>query len=70
MRKQINALTDQMRALSDEELAASTSRFRQRLAAGESLDKILPEAFAVAREHNPPYLIQNGGRSSRVAAPV
>jgi preprotein translocase subunit SecA len=48
--RQINALTDDMKALSDEQLAVKTGEFRQRLADGESLDKILPEAFAVVRE--------------------
>ena len=36
--------------LSDEELAAQTLRFRERLAAGETLDDLLPEAFATVRE--------------------
>jgi len=48
--KQINTLTDEIKALSDEQLAAKTGEFKQRLADGEKLDKILPEAFAVARE--------------------
>ena len=48
--KQINALTDATKALSDEQLAAKTDEFKQRLADGEQLDKILPEAFAVVRE--------------------
>ena len=48
--RQINALADDMRALSDEQLAAKTPEFRQRLEAGEDLDKLLPEAFAVVRE--------------------
>ncbi len=48
--KQINALAADMKALDDTRLAARTGEFRQRIAAGESLDKILPEAFAVARE--------------------
>ena len=39
-----------MEALSDEELAQQTVRFRQRLEAGESLDALLPEAFATVRE--------------------
>ena len=46
----INALEDQMIALSDEELKAQTQRFRERLEAGETLDDILPEAFATVRE--------------------
>ena len=48
--KQVNALTDDTKALDDEQLAAKTAEFKQRLADGESLDKILPEAFAVVRE--------------------
>ncbi|MEE4144243.1 MAG: DEAD/DEAH box helicase, partial [Halieaceae bacterium] len=48
--KQINALADDMKALSEEQLAGKTAEFRQRLEAGEALDKLLPEAFAVARE--------------------
>ncbi|HEX3351078.1 MAG TPA: preprotein translocase subunit SecA, partial [Acetobacteraceae bacterium] len=47
---QINALEPAMAALSDEELAAKTPEFRQRLANSETLDDLLPEAFAVVRE--------------------
>lgn len=47
---QINALEPSMQALSNQELAAKTNEFRQRLQQGESLQKLLPEAFAVARE--------------------
>ena len=46
----IEALRPAMKALSDEEMAAKTSEFRQRLSAGETLDDILPEAFAAVRE--------------------
>ncbi|HZW19533.1 MAG TPA: preprotein translocase subunit SecA [Luteimonas sp.] len=46
----INALEPQMQALSDAELQAKTPEFRERIANGESLDKVLPEAFAVCRE--------------------
>ena len=46
----INALEPQMEALSDAELQAKTPEFKARIANGESLDKILPEAFAVCRE--------------------
>ena len=46
----INALESEMEALSDEALQARTPEFRQRLSDGESLDALLPEAFAVARE--------------------
>ncbi|MEN1926187.1 preprotein translocase subunit SecA [Luteimonas qiangzhengi] len=46
----INALEEQMKALSDAELQAKTPEFQQRIANGETLDQILPEAFAVCRE--------------------
>ncbi len=46
----INELEKGLAALSDEQLAARTPAFRQRLANGESLDDLLPEAFAVVRE--------------------
>lgn len=48
--KQINTLTDDIKALDDVQLAAKTDEFKQRLADGQSLDKLLPEAFAVVRE--------------------
>jgi preprotein translocase subunit SecA len=48
--KKINALEPQMQALSDAELQARTPELRERVAKGESLDKVLPEAFAVCRE--------------------
>ncbi len=47
---QINALEPAMQALSDGDLAAKTVEFRSRLAAGETLDQLLPEVFAVVRE--------------------
>jgi preprotein translocase subunit SecA len=46
----INALEPQISALSDEALRAKTEEFRGRLAAGATLDELLPEAFAVVRE--------------------
>jgi preprotein translocase subunit SecA len=46
----INGLEAEYEALSDEQLRAKTDEFRTRVAQGESLDKILPEAFAVVRE--------------------
>ena len=46
----INALEAEYEALSDEQLRAKTDEFRTRVAQGESLDDILPEAFAVVRE--------------------
>ena len=47
---QINALKEEMAALSDEEMAAKTEEFRQRLAQGENLDELLVEAYALVRE--------------------
>src|SRR5579859_844080 len=46
----INALEPEFEKLSDDALRAKTDEFKQRVAAGEALDKILPEAFAVVRE--------------------
>ncbi|MBR2716183.1 MAG: preprotein translocase subunit SecA [Oscillospiraceae bacterium] len=46
----IESYAEEYRALSDEELQGKTQIFRDRLAAGETLDDILPEAFATARE--------------------
>lgn len=48
--EEINKLEPSIKALSDEELKAKTVEFRKRLADGETLDKLLPEAFAVVRE--------------------
>ena len=48
--EKINGLGPQIEALSDADLQAKTPWFRQRLAAGETLDDLLPEAFAVCRE--------------------
>src|SRR5918912_1596970 len=52
----INELEPAMQALSDAELRAKTAEFRQRLAQGESLDDLLPEAFAACREAGRRYL--------------
>ncbi|TGA97397.1 preprotein translocase subunit SecA [Sporolactobacillus shoreae] len=46
----IEALADEMKALSDDELQAKTPEFKKRLEDGETLDDLLPEAFAVVRE--------------------
>ncbi len=46
----INALEPEFEKLSDQALHAKTDEFKQRIAAGESLDKVLPEAFATVRE--------------------
>ena len=53
LRKQvakINKLEPEFEALTDEQLRAKTDEFRQRLSAGETLQQILPEAFATVRE--------------------
>ncbi|MGE0109059.1 MAG: preprotein translocase subunit SecA [Bdellovibrionales bacterium] len=47
---EINALEPSLKALSDEQLRAKTDEFRTRLKAGETLDDLLPEAFATVRE--------------------
>ena len=46
----IEALSDEYKALTDEQLRAKTDEFKARLAAGATLDDILPEAFATCRE--------------------
>ena len=46
----IEALEDEYRQLTDEQLQAKTPEFKQRLQQGETLDDILPEAFAAVRE--------------------
>ncbi|MBD3878872.1 MAG: preprotein translocase subunit SecA [Quinella sp. 1Q5] len=46
----VNALEAGLQSYTDDKLAASTDRFRERLQAGETLEDILPEAFAVCRE--------------------
>ena len=48
--REINALEPAIEKLSDAELQAKTPAFKERIAAGESLDALLPEAFAVCRE--------------------
>jgi preprotein translocase subunit SecA len=47
---QVNAIEDEFVAMSDEELKSQTADFKARLADGESLDSIMPEAFATVRE--------------------
>ena len=46
----IEALEEEYRKLTDEQLKAKTAEFKQRLSAGETMDDILPEAFATVRE--------------------
>ena len=48
--KATNAFEDQISAMSDEELKGQTPKFKQRLENGESLDSLMPEAFATVRE--------------------
>ncbi|MGH3471145.1 MAG: preprotein translocase subunit SecA [Nocardioidaceae bacterium] len=47
---QVNAIEGDIKAMSDEELQGQTAEFRRRLADGETLDALLPEAFATVRE--------------------
>ena len=48
--KEVNSWKDDMARLTDRQLQEKTVEFRERLAEGETLDDLLPEAFAVARE--------------------
>ncbi|MBT1175475.1 preprotein translocase subunit SecA [Bifidobacterium sp. LC6] len=48
--KAVNALEDEISALSDEDLKAQTPKFKQQIENGKSLDEIMPEAFATVRE--------------------
>ena len=48
--EEINSLESQFQSLSDEQLRSKTDEFRKRLAGGEELDDILPDAFAAVRE--------------------
>ena len=48
--RQVNALEDDFVALTDDELRAKTAEYKERYAEGESLDSLLPEAFATVRE--------------------
>jgi len=48
--ERINALEPQVRALRDEQLSQKTAEFKERLSRGETLDELLPEAFALVRE--------------------
>ena len=50
IKDKVLALEPEMAKLTDEELQAKTTEFKERLAKGETLDDILPEAFAVCRE--------------------
>ena len=48
--EKIEALEKEYKALTDEQLKAKTPEFKQRLASGETMDDLLPEAFAAVRE--------------------
>ncbi|MCB1967776.1 MAG: preprotein translocase subunit SecA, partial [Candidatus Accumulibacter sp.] len=48
--RKINALEAEISSLSDEDLRGKTDEFKERVAKGETLDALLPEAFAVVRE--------------------
>ena len=48
--EQVNSIEEDFEALTDAELRALTDEFKQRLADGETLDDVLPEAFAAVRE--------------------
>ena len=48
--KAVNALEDEYSQLTDDELRDETAEFRTRYEAGETLDKLMPEAFAAVRE--------------------
>ena len=63
--EQINSLEAGLEKLSEEALAAKTEEFRQRYAEGESLDDLLPEAFAVCREASKRVLRTPGGVAMR-----
>ncbi len=66
---QVNALEEDFAGVSDAELRAETDKFKARLADGETLDDILPEAFAVVREAAKRTLGSGTSTSSSWAAP-
>ena len=69
----IDTLEPEVQKLTDAELRAKTDEFRARYADGESLDELLPEAFAVAREargaHDRPAPLPRAAHGRRGAAP-
>ena len=69
----VNAIEDDFVAMSDAELQGMTAEFRERLANGESLDDLMPEAFATVREAVPPGArpapLRRPGDGRRRAAP-
>ena len=56
IKDKVLALEPEMAKLTDEQLQAKTAEFKERLAKGETLDDILPEAFAVCREADWRYM--------------
>src|SRR5260370_35788906 len=56
--EQVNSIEDDFVAMSDTELRVMTDEFRQRNADGETLDDLLPEAFATARKAANPTLVK------------
>jgi preprotein translocase subunit SecA len=66
--EQINSIEDDFVKMSDAELRALTDEFRQRYADGETLDDLLPEAFATVREAARRTLGQRPSTSSSWAA--
>ena len=63
--EQINALEPEISSLTDAALTAKTDEFRDRLANGETLDDLLPEAFAAVRESSVRFLKVSQSCSSR-----
>ena len=59
LKDKVLALEPEMAKLTDEELQAKTTEFKERLAKGETLDDLLPEAFAVCREAGIPVFQKN-----------
>ena len=66
----IESMANDYKAMTDAQLQAKTAEFQERLANGETLDDILPEAFATVREASDrvlglrPYRVQQIGRAS------
>ena len=63
---EINALEPAVQALSDDELRARTPWLKERLAQGETLDEVLPDAFATVREAARRVLGQRDRKSTRL----
>ena len=62
----VNAIEDDFVAMTDAELQAQTAEFKERLADGESLDDLMPEAFATVREAAKRVIGQRQDRKSVV----